>query len=189
MVVILPWLLGKAFSCFLFLGEFSHSDDKRHHVWIVQRVLYIYIYIYSFFKSRHLEFMRSLEQSGILKKIYFPAWRQARFVSFLLTWSPVHLLDKIETENGCNLSLIRCSQKLLTGDICRLPGQGKSLVHTEWNTWSIVSISRLASDLLGRGGFVGFPQLPDAGEITWLVFLRYKKDQNRSFRVRFLLGP
>jgi hypothetical protein len=38
-----------------------------------------------------------------------------------------------------------------------------------------VSISRLASDLLGRGGFVGFPELPDAGEITSLVFLQYKK--------------
>jgi hypothetical protein len=43
-----------------------------------------------------------------------------------------------------------------------------------WNTWSTVSISRLASDLLGRGDFVGFPELPDAGEITALVFLQYK---------------
>jgi hypothetical protein len=42
--------------------------------------------------------MRSLEQSGILKKIYFPAWRQARFVSILLASSQVHLLDKIETQ-------------------------------------------------------------------------------------------
>jgi hypothetical protein len=40
---------------------------------------------------------------------------------------------------------------------------------------STVSISRLASDLLGRGGFVGFPELQDAGEIASVVFLQYKK--------------